>query len=63
MQYQETSAVLVWQTIPGFLSTTIESVQKRALKVIFPAIETYSEALELAKSAALANRRDRVLLF
>ena len=36
-------AVPVWHTIPGFLSDTIESVQKRALKIIFPAAETYSD--------------------
>ena len=29
-------AVSVWQSIPGYLSEKIESVQKRALKIIFP---------------------------
>ena len=29
-------AVPVWQSIPGYLSNVIETVQTRALKIIFP---------------------------
>lgn len=37
-----------WQAIPGSLSDTIESVQNRVLKIIFPVAETCSEAFWLA---------------
>ena len=37
-----------WQAIPGSLSDTIESVQNRVLKIIFPVAETCSEAFRLA---------------
>ena len=53
-------AVPVWQAIPGFLSDIIESVQKRALKIIYPAAETYSEALHLANLSTLSDRRDHL---
>ena len=39
-------AVPVWQSIPGYLSTKIESIQKRALKIIFPFADSYSDALK-----------------
>ena len=42
---------------PQFLSGTIETVQKRALKIIFPEAETYTEALQLAQLTTLADRR------
>ena len=41
-------AVSVWQSIPGYLSAKIESIQKRALKIIFPCADSYSDALKLA---------------
>ena len=34
-----------------------ESVQKRALKIIFPVAETYSESFQLAALTTLADRR------
>ncbi|PFX23767.1 Acyl-CoA dehydrogenase family member 11 [Stylophora pistillata] len=53
-------AVPVWQSIPGYLSDKIESIQKRALKIIFPCADSYSEALELARVETLAYRRDKI---
>ena len=38
-------AVPVWQPIPEYLSQKIESVQKRALKIIKPGEESYEELL------------------
>ena len=51
-------ALPVWQSIPGYLSDVIETVQKRALKIIFPEAETYTEALPLAQLTTLAYRRE-----
>ena len=50
----------VWQSIPGYLSDVIDTVQKRVLKIIFPEAETYMymEALQLAQLTTLANRRE-----
>ena len=42
------NVVAKWQAIPGSLSDTIESVQNRVLKIIFPVAETCSEAFWLA---------------
>ena len=53
-------AVSVWQTIPGYLSDKVESIQKRALKIIFPSADSYSDALELARVKTLAYRRDKI---
>ena len=53
-------AVPVWQSIPGYLSDKIESIQKRALKIIFPSVDSYSDSLELARMKTLAYRRDNV---
>ena len=39
-------AVPVWQSIPGYLSDKIESMQERALKIIFSCADSYSDALE-----------------
>ena len=47
--------VQVWQDIPDYLSDRIESVQKGALKIIYPNI-SYSQALLLAKETSLSNR-------
>ena len=41
--------VPVWQSIPGYLSDKIESIQKRVLKIMFPSANSYSDALELAR--------------
>ena len=38
-------AVPVWQLISSILSDKLETIQKRALKIIFPSAETYLEAL------------------
>ena len=51
-------AVPVWQNIPEYLSDAIETVQKRALKIIFPTAESYTEAVQLAQLKTLAERRD-----
>ena len=37
-------AAPVWQNIPDFLSYKIESIQKRAMRTIFP-LMNYNEAL------------------
>jgi hypothetical protein len=50
-------AVPVWQSIPGILSDKLETIQKRALKIISPSTETYLEALQLAGIDNLADRR------
>ena len=42
------SAVPVWQAIPEYLSQKIESVQKRALKIIKPGEESYEELLRVS---------------
>ena len=53
-------ALPVWQSIPGYLSDKTESIQKRALKIVFPPADSYSDALELARMKTLAYRRDNV---
>ena len=50
-------AVPVWQSISGTWSDKLETIQKRALKIIFPSVETYLEALEVAGIDNLADRR------
>jgi hypothetical protein len=50
-------AVPVWQSIPGILSDKLETIQKRALKIIFPSAETYLETPQLAGIDNLAGRR------
>ncbi len=50
-------AVPVWQSISSTLSDKLETIQKRALKIIFPSAETYLEALQLAGIDNLADRR------
>ena len=49
-------AVQVWQDVPDYLSDRIESVQKRAFKMIYPN-SSYSQALSLANETTLSNRR------
>ena len=51
------SALQVWQNIPVYLSERIESMQKRALKIIFPD-SSYNHALILAKETTLSSRRE-----
>ncbi len=50
-------AVPVWQSISSILSDKLETIQKRALKIIFPSAETYLKALQLAGIDNLADRR------
>ena len=50
-------AVPVWQSITSILSDKLETIQKRALKIIFPPAETCLEALQLAGINNLADRR------
>ena len=49
-------AVLVWRLIPGTLADKLETVQKRALRIIFPPTESYNEALQRAQLDSLATR-------
>ena len=50
-------AVKVWQDIPDYLSDRIESVQKKALKIIY-SNSSYSQALSLANETTLSIRRE-----
>jgi len=49
-------AAQVWQNIPAYLSDAIESIQRRALRIIFPN-SSYQQALSLTNLLTLANRR------
>ena len=49
-------AVQVWQDIPAHLSDAIESIQRRALRVIFPN-SSYQQALDQANLISLADYR------
>ena len=49
-------AAQVWQNIPAYLSDAIESIQRRALRIIFPN-SSYQQALGLTNLLTLANRR------
>ena len=49
-------AVPVWQDIPAYLSKSIERVQKRALTIIYPEVESYAYALQLGKLDRLDDR-------
>ena len=51
-------AVPVWQNTPEYLFGAVETLQNRALKIIFPTAESYTEALQLAQLKTLAERRD-----
>ena len=46
----------VWQDIPAYLSNAIESIQRRALRLIFPN-SSYQQALDHANLTSLAERR------
>ena len=52
-------AVPVWQAIP-YLSHKIESVQRRALKIIKPGEESYDELLQLLNVEKLQARREKL---
>ena len=49
-------AAPVWQNIPDFLSCKIESIQKRAMRIIFP-LMNYNEALNTLNLKTLSDRR------
>ena len=53
-------AVPVWQAISEKQSEKLESIQKRALRIIFPSVETYAEALSIAHLETLKARRLRI---
>ena len=46
----------VWAAIPLYLDELIESVQRKALKIIFGRVD-YTEALVLARLESLSDRR------
>ena len=48
------------ESIPGYLSDKIESIQKRALKIIFLCADSYPDALEFSRVETLAYRRDKI---
>lgn len=50
-------AVPVWQAIPEYLSNKIESVQRRAFKIIKPGDENYDELLKVFNVEKLHIRR------
>ena len=52
-------AVPIWQNIPDYLSKEIESVQKRALKIIFSESESYAEALNFAQLPTLRKEESK----
>ena len=47
----------MWQDIPAYLSGAIESIQRRALRIVFPEL-SYQQALNQANFPTLANRRE-----
>ena len=49
-------AVQVWQDIPVYLSDATESIQRRALRIIFPN-SSNQQALDRANLTSLADRR------
>ena len=55
-------AVPVWQSIPNYLSDKIESIQKRALRIIFPSADNYNDALEVARLDTLSCRREKLCI-
>ena len=55
-------AVPVWQSISGYLSDKIESIQKRVLKIIFQSADSYLDALEFARMKNLMYRRDNIYI-
>ena len=51
-------AVPIWQAIPDYLSGRIESIQTMALRIIFPSIDNYNEAMMMAQIPTLESRRE-----
>ena len=50
-------AMAAWQNIPEYLSSKLESIQRRALKVIFLGVG-YKEALAMSGLPSLEVRRE-----
>ena len=50
-------AIPIWQSIPDYLAGRVESIQRRALKIIYPEAESYDQSLKVAKLETLASRR------
>ena len=46
----------IWQDIPEYLSVKLESIQKQALKIVFPDY-SYDEALTFSGLESLEERR------
>ena len=51
--------VQVWQDIPEFLSNKLESIQKRALHIIYPCY-SYLDALNTTNLSSLKERRTQL---
>ena len=52
---------VVWhRALPSYLSQELEHIQKRALKIIVPAL-SYSEALQVLNLRTLDERRNELL--
>ena len=49
-------AMQVWQDVPAYLSDTIESIQRRSLRIIFPN-SSYQQAIDQANLTSLADPR------
>ena len=41
-------AVPVWEAIPDYLSEWLESIQRRALRIIFPSVDDYDDGTDTA---------------
>ena len=54
-------AAPVWQNIPDFLSYKIESIQKRAMHIIFP-LMNYKEALNALNLTTLCESPGRAIM-
>ena len=53
--------VQAWQDIPEFLSNKLESIQKRALHIIYPCIcHSYLDALNITNLDSLKERRTQL---
>ena len=50
-------AIPIWHSIPDYLSDRVESIQRRALRIIYPEAESYEQCLRVAKLETLASRR------
>ena len=50
-------AIPIWKSIPDYLSDRVESIQRRALRIIYPEAESYDQSLRVAKLETLASRR------